>query len=198
MSRLYFRGITYKGVIFEGVKSTKSLTFDKWLRNKDWNEELELDDEDNFKYDVCVINDGNYEWREFAYNINEEWKHPLVDRMCEEIDIDDIEKIIGEIGIRNVMKKYKESDYYNDDNLPDLSTDLGIKQVFYVLLDEILNINDEYYKEITKEEYDEWIESHIQEELDYDEEEEDDNDGAIVPITDDAFALIGCGVASCA
>jgi hypothetical protein len=196
--RLYFKGHAFANVIYEGFDKTGSKTFDWWLAEKDWNDEMDGYDED-FMYhraEFAGINVlGNMGTRkEWVYDISEDWKHPLVDRMCMEIDIDDAEKIISEIGIRKVMKKYKESDYYNDDTFPDLSTDLGIRQVFYVLLDERLNINDEYYEEITKQEYDEWIDEHIQEDDD-DEEDEDDNDGAIVPITDEAFVRIGGGVA---
>lgn len=175
-NRLYFKGHAFAGVIYEGFHTTESETFDRWLAEQNWIEELDENDEDFMYYSASFagINVlGNMGTRkEWVYNISEDWKHPLVDRMCSEIYIDDAEKIIGEIGIRKVMKKYKNSDYYNDDTFPDLSTDLGIRQVFYMLLDERLNINDEYYEEITKQEYDEWIDEHIQEN---DDDEEDDD-----------------------
>jgi hypothetical protein len=199
--RLYFKGHAFANVLYEGTETTGSETFDRWLAEQDWNGELEGYDDDFMYYraEFAGIDAlGNMGTRkEWVYNIDEEWKHPLVDRMCCEIDINDVEKIIGEIGIRKVMMKYKESDYYNDYTFPDLSTDLGIRQVFYMLLDERLGINEEYYEELTKQEYDEWIDEHIPADDD-DEEEEDDNDGAIVPITDEAFARIGGGVAPCA
>jgi hypothetical protein len=193
--RLYFKGHGFPNVIYEGFDTTGSKTFDWWLREKDWIEEMDGYDDDYMYYgaEFAGINIvGNMGTRkEWVYDISEDWKHPLVDRMCMEIDIDDAEKIISEIGIRKVMKKYNESDFYNDDNPPDLSTDMGIRQVLYLLLYERLNINDEYYEEITKQEYDEWIDEHIQEDDDDEEEEEDE----IVPITDEAFVRIGGGVA---
>jgi hypothetical protein len=183
--RLYFKGHTLPNVIFE--KPTGSETFDNWLIGKRWDEELNQDDDD-FHFDNTNVNE-RWEW---VYSISEEWKHTLFDRLVMEIDIDDAEKIIGEIGIRKVMKKYKESDYYNDDNIPDLSTDLGIRQVFYILLDETLKINEDYYEEITEEEFDEWFAVLFQED---DQEEEDE---AIVPITDEELDRIGGVVAMCA
>jgi hypothetical protein len=184
--RLYFKGHTYKGLLSSGRNLTGSKTFDTYLQvEDDWDYEMEHDDNEfEWKYHYSTK-------KEWFYSISEEWKHTLFDRLATEIDVDVAEKIIGEIGIRKVMKKYKESDYYDDDTFPDLSTDLGIRQVFYILLEDTLYIREDY-EEITKEEYD-LVED---EEDDTDDEEEEENE--IVPITDEAFALIGGGVAPCA
>jgi len=180
-NRLYFKGHSFKGVIFEGMETTGSDTFDAWLSDTDWDDELEGYDE-GFVMERNFVNTR----LEYVYNIDEEWKHMLVDGLATNTDIDVIEKIIGEIGFRKVMEKVHNCDYYQD-ALPELWTELGIRQVFYILLEEFVKINDEFYKEITEAEYNEWF-----------DEDDDEDDDAIVPITDEEFEKIGGGVAQVA
>ena len=180
--RLYFKGHAFKGVLFEGKKGTGSETFDTWLAEKDWDEEL-AEDDCEFECERAVFDGidvlGNFGLRrEWVYDISEEWKHTLFDRLATEIDIDDAEKIIGEVGIRKVMKLANDSGFYDDEGgLPELWTDMGIRKVFYNLLDYTLDINEEYYDEITKEEYDEWITKHI-------ESDDDDVCGVVINAVD--------------
>lgn len=196
--RLYFKGHAFKGVLYEGKNGTGSETFDTWLAEKNWDDELEEDD-DEFECERAVFEGinvlGNFGVRrEWVYAISEEWKHTLFDRLATEIDIDVAEKIIGEVGIRKVMKLANDSGFY-ENGLPELWEDKGIRQVFYNLLDDTLDINEEYYDEITKEEYDEWVAEHIEND---DEDEDEEDEDAIVPITDEEFEKIGGGVAPCA
>ena len=197
--RLYFKGHGFSSVIFEGMNTTGSETFDTWLADKDWRDEL-CDNDEDFDWEMAEFDGinivGNYgRRREWVYNISEEWKHTLFDRLATEIDIDVAEKIIGEVGIRKVMKLANDSAFYDDEGgLPELWTDMGIRKVFYNFLDDTLDINEEYYTEITKEEYDEWVAEHIEN----DDEEDDEDEDAIVPITDEEFEKIGGGVAPCA
>jgi len=180
-SRVYYKGHAFKGILIEEYNGDldKSDTFTCWLSDyDDYDEELEGDDphfeRQGAEFAGIDFMDRMGTRKEWVYNINEEWKHPLVDRMCSEISVDKIEEIIGEVGIRKVMKLYNNSDYQH--NIPDLSTDLGLRQVFYVLLDEVIGINDKFYEEITKKEYDEWVAEHIEPEEPEEDEEEDDED----------------------
>ena len=207
MSRLYFKRHGFSSGIFEEMNTTGSETFDTWLADKDWKDELNVNDSGYYDRKMAEFYGREREW---VFNISEEWKHTLVDRLATEIDIDVAEKIIGEVGIRKVMKIVNDSGYYDIGGLPELWEDKGIRQVFYHLLDDTLNINDEYYTEITKEEYDEWVAEYIhlhllhllenenEEDEDEEDEDEDEHEDVIVPITDAEFEKIGGAVALCA
>lgn len=91
-----------------------------------------------------------------GYHLPDGWKFDMVDSIVEDIYIDDIEKYIGEIGIRECCKIIKDSDMFGDE-LPDLSTDLGLKQVFYCILYNAIEMNS-YYEEVDEETLDKALE----------------------------------------
>lgn len=91
-----------------------------------------------------------------GYHLPDGWKFDMVDSIVENIYIDDIEKYIGEIGIRECCKIIKDSDIFGDE-LPDLSTDLGLKQVLYCILYHAIQTNS-YYEEVSEETLDKALE----------------------------------------
>jgi hypothetical protein len=168
-NRVYYIGNTYNNVITANMDEWDSQTLREHLWCMDLNEELECDDNNDINMADRINTEGK---KEYVFNIREDWKHTLIDRLATEIKADKADKIIGEIGIRKVMTIVKETGFY-DDGMPDMATDEGIKGVFYIVLDNIIDINQKYYKEMTKDEYVMWLLPEDDEEEGSDDEEEE-------------------------
>ena len=200
MGRLYYE--TYRNPVTDDfqliqisyMEETKG-EFEKFLSGLDIIRELQLTDANGF--DVSKYwEDGKEVW---VWNVDEDWKHNIVDRLASTIGIDYIDLMLSGIGIRNVFNLVNESGMFEDMTMNDLSTDLGMRKLFYGILDyhlECLEDDRDGRKEITEEEWNMWEERNNLSDNDDDETEEDFDE--IVPITDEALDSIGGKVAMCA
>jgi hypothetical protein len=103
------------------------------------------------------------------------WKHELIDNIVTETSIDDIDKYIGQLGIRKAFNLYEDMGI--GDEPPNLATDDGLMSMFYGVLDQIFDIG-EGVEQIDKEEYDNqdwtWNQATAPEYDDPEEEEEEE------------------------
>lgn len=105
-----------------------------------------------------------------GYKMPDGWKHELIDNIVVETHIDDIEKYIGELGIRKAFKLY--DDMGIGDEPPNPATDDGLMSLFYGVLDQIIKIG-EGVEQIDKEQYDNQTWTWNQEtQPEYDEDED--------------------------
>ena len=134
-----------------------------------------------------------------GYIMPEDWKFQLVDKCASEIDIKKIDKYIGEIGIRLAFRYACECEFYEEEDFKEaLSTDAGVRRLFYAILWGLIDINDKgenddetYITEYNEEDY--------MEQMSPDDDEVDDNyEFAIPVITDEAFVKIGVATPSAA
>ena len=134
-----------------------------------------------------------------GYIMPEDWMYQFVDKCASEIDIKDIDKYIGEIGIRLAFRYACECEFYEEEDFKEaLSTDAGVRRLFYAILWGLIDINDKgenddetYITEYNEEDY--------MEQMSPDDDEVDDNyEFAIPVITDEAFAKIGFATPSAA
>jgi hypothetical protein len=134
-----------------------------------------------------------------GYVLPEDWKYKFVDKCSAEIDIKKIDKYIGEIGFRLAFKFACECEFYEEEDFKEaLSTDAGVRRLFYAMLWGLIDINDRcntdnnmpYFEEVDKDAYEEMMNPAEDEEvIEYE---------FVVPITDDAFAKIGVATPRCA
>lgn len=147
--------------IYDSLKEWSSFKtyLDGLFGNGDWIQEDE--DEDDKKLvkwvDDNVISFQHYPKEHicetiYGYTMPDGWRHKLIDELATNEDIGNIERYIGEFGLRRAWKMVKDSDYFYD-NLPDISTDLGFRQIFYVMLDEIIQLGDNVKQVDTLEEF---------------------------------------------
>ena len=112
-----------------------------------------------------------------GYKMPDGWKHELINNIITETSIDDIDKYIGQLGIRKAFNLYEDMGIGNEP--PNLATDDGLMSIFYGVLDQIFDIG-EGVEQIDKEEYDNqdwtWNQAHEQEYDDPEEEEEEDEE----------------------
>jgi hypothetical protein len=103
-----------------------------------------------------------------GYNMPENWRHLLIDYLCGSPSIDDVEIFLGELGIRKAFRLADECGYYEEDDYKEaLTTDDGLRRLFFVVLDALILTNDD----LTEVEEDEYREHFPIEE---DEDSEDD------------------------
>jgi hypothetical protein len=147
-----------------------------------------------------------------VYNLHSDWKENVVKHIIENMDINHIEKIIGDFGMRKLFSMADtlwsdrtitaDEEGWNDkpdewwhNYMPafeELSTDVGIKKLFYCLVWEQIQMYDEY-EMMSEEEWNESLNWQIM-----NNQDSDDDDDRIVPITDEALDMIGGKVAKCA
>jgi hypothetical protein len=112
-----------------------------------------------------------------GYKMPDSWKHELIDNIVVETPIDDIEKYIGQLGIRKAYKLY--DDMGVGDEQPNPATNDGLMLLFYGVLDQIFNIG-EGVEEIDKEQYNNqdwtWNQETAPEYDDPEEEEEEETE----------------------
>jgi hypothetical protein len=126
-----------------------------------------------------------------GYKMPDGWKHELIDNIVTETSIDDIDKYIGQLGIRKAFNLYEDMGI--GDEPPNLATDDGLMSMFYGVLDQIFDIG-EGVEQIDKEEYDNqdwtWNQSN-QPEYDDPEEEEEEEDEEETEAFEEAIANTG-------
>ena len=155
----------------EIISEKPNSNFVKWLNNIP----LGIEDFDDWEFggwknDYFVYSNGV----QSGYNVPEDWKYSLIDYLCCLPTIDEVEIFIGELGIRKAFKLVDEYSYYEEENYKEaLTTDDGLRRLFYCILDVIITINPKL-TEITKKEYNN-IKNRY-EDSDNDEEEDSDND----------------------
>jgi hypothetical protein len=109
-----------------------------------------------------------------GYKMPDSWKHELINNIIVETPIDDIEKYIGQLGIRKAFKLYEDMGI--GDEQPNPATNDGLMLLFYGVLDQIFDIG-EGVEEIDKEEYDNHAWTWNQEtEPEYDDPEEEEEE----------------------
>lgn len=187
MTRMYYRsnGNNTKIVDYDDelVLKWDSDTFSKWIDSIDFDAEMTWDDSD-----YIWAGNGSGDEAVYYFNISEDWKHTLIDRLVMDIDIHKVEKMINEIGIRHVMWIVNRCDYFQDEK-PDFETDMGFRKVLYCILDYIIGIGD--FEEIDEDAWNRWNEETFPSNDTDDEDETDDE-------TDDDDEDIGGKVAPCA
>ena len=175
MTRQYYVGKTTEIVEYDDelVLRWDSDTFSKWIESIDFNAELEYDDRD-----FIWGNDGV--GSDYHITISEDWKQTLLNRLVMEIDIHKVERMINEIGVRQVMWIVNRSDFFQDEK-PDFETDMGFRQVLYCILDYIIGIGD--FEEIDEEAWNRWRDDTDDEEEEEEEEEAEAEDigGKVAP-----------------
>lgn len=201
MGRLYYETTICHLIRVEIHNDTKG-AFEEYLMKLDIVRELQLTDSNGFdvsKY--CADEDTDEDT--WVWNIDEDWKHELVDRLASTTNIDYIDEMLSGIGFRNVFKIVNDTGMFDDITMDDLSTDLGMRRLFYGVLDYHLHLweddETEYQKQITKEKWDEWEgRNEWSDHGDSEDEDDEDDEDEIVPITDEALDRIGGLVARCA
>jgi hypothetical protein len=164
-----------------------------------WNYLIDLihqEDIEEVAIDVDVSKEETHGW--IGYIMPDNWKHKMIDNYLLEIGVNDIEKFIGDIGIRKAFRFADECEFYEEENYKEaLTSDEGLRRLFYAILWGLIDINDrvdyddnDYITEFNEEEYNTKMG-----EDDDDDEEEDYEFAVPLPITDEAFAKIGGGVA---
>lgn len=150
MGRMYYKSETTNVMDFLKIEifDNKCGAFERFAGEIDLMREVEKDDSELEMTKYWI--DGKELW---VVSIDEEWKHNLFGRLvC--IDINLIENIIGDVGIRRAFKIVDECGI-NDDSmtLEELSSDIGMRKIFYCILDQQLGINDGF-DEIDEDEWD--------------------------------------------
>jgi hypothetical protein len=169
-SRMYFEtadsNCPIKLNFYEDTKDGYTKTGGAWA---DFVRELDIESElwkSDANFDVSKYwEDGKEVW---VWNIDEDWKHDLIERLvC--IDIDHIEIMIANIGIRNVVKLSNDTGLIDDLTMDKLSTDMGMRMLFYCVLSEHLEILDNQH-EITEAEWKAWERRNLSDDEDEDED----------------------------
>jgi hypothetical protein len=92
-----------------------------------------------------------------GYVMKEGWKFELLNDLLEEINVDDMEKYIGELGIRNAFE-YADTCGFGDDADLKLWTDAGLQSLFFKIMYHTMEVcfnvesfddEEEYKKEFT-------------------------------------------------
>jgi hypothetical protein len=155
--------ITYNAQIYNSLK--EGSTFKDFLKNYNL-----FDLADMYgKVDIIGNHNGGEEETEYGYGyvMPDGWKHQIIDDLVADMDVDEIDTFIGEIGIRKAFKIADDSGIYEDDTRAFL-TDDGIKKLFFAILYSIIELadgveqcedRDEYEQEIESEE---WVERSAQ------------------------------------
>ena len=139
--------------------------FKKYLYNLEKNE-LRIEET------AFILTNGSTSTK--GYKMPDGWKHELIDNIVVETPIDDIEKYIGQLGIRKAFNLYEDMGI--GDEPPNLATDDGLMWMFYGVLDQIFDIG-EGVEQIDKEEYDNQDWTWNQEtEPEYDDPEEEEEE----------------------
>ena len=199
MGRLYYETTVCDLIKVEIHNDTKG-AFEDYLIKLDVCRELELTDPYGFDVGKYLDEDLKDIW---VWNIDEDWRHNLVDRLASTVNIDYIDEMLSGLGFRNVFKFVNDTGMFDDMTMDDLSTDLGMRKLFYGVLDYHLHLWEDcevdYQTEITKEKWDEWERrNEWSEHEDSDDEDDEEDEDEIVPITDEALDRIGGKVAVCA
>ena len=124
--------------IMSGLKRTK---LESYLRKRDLDPYL-------WKNMITGELDGE---TVYGYSMPEMWKHKYIDNLVSELDVDLIEKMIGELGIRKAFKLYEDMGVGD----PNPAKDKGLQQLFYGVLYQIIQVHD-VIEPIEKEEYDKY------------------------------------------
>lgn len=105
-----------------------------------------IDDDDVNDYFADEVDRYNEADRNIiGYVMPENWKHQLIDKYATEISVDDIEKYIGELGIRKAFRIADDCGFYEEDNYKDaLTSNAGLRRLFYAILWLFIDINDKY------------------------------------------------------
>jgi hypothetical protein len=120
--------------------------FYRWLYKLDL--DYLIDDIENMEYD-CKEDDDNT----IGYNMPENWRHLLIDDLCGSPSIDDVEIFLGELGFRKAFRLANECGCYEEDDYKEaLTTDGGLRRLFYAVLDALILVNDEV-EEVEEDEY---------------------------------------------
>jgi hypothetical protein len=172
--------------------------------------ELQLIDESFEVFKMWDFELGDEEFEVWIWDFDEDWKHKMIDNLVCSLLINDIEKMIADIGFRECCKIANDTGFCEDMTLEDLSTDMGMRKLFYCVLDCHLDcradLDGEGYRQITEEDWEAWRERRDDgEESDHnswsdhgESEDEEEDEDEIVPITDEALDRIGGKVAICA
>jgi hypothetical protein len=158
--------------------------------------EDELLMETDYEYMLITRNDsdGRAVW---IWRIDEdEWRHRMVDRLCVEMDFGLIEKLIADIGIMNAFKMATDTGLMDAVEMEELGTEMGIRKLFYCVLDAHLYFNEtDQFEEISAAEWEAYDDA---EPADTDDDEDEEEQEVIPLITDDAFVRIGFATPPCA
>jgi hypothetical protein len=152
--------------------------------------------------------DNNQVW---VWDMDEDWRHKLIDNLVCGIDIDYIEEMIADIGFRKCCKIADDIGFCEDMTLEDLSTDMGMRKLFYCVLCEhldcVADLDGDGYTQIKEQEWealkeindgDDYRDTESHNSWSEHGESEDEDEDEIVPITDEALDRIGGKVAICA
>lgn len=173
--------ITYNKELYNGLK--EGSTFKDYLKNYNF---FDLTDMYG-RVDMFGNHDGGDDETEFGYGyvMPENWKHQIIDDLVVDMDVDDIEIYIAEIGIRKALKIADDCGFYEDDCMREaLTTDQGIKRLFYAIMWSFIELDDGV-KEVEQDEYERIYEENAVN--DEDEDEDENNDlierisGAVAP-----------------
>lgn len=183
------------------------------VTNKVYEKEFEDSDNDFTRYMRNLIDQGDIEDAAYmvepleddrgcGYVMPDDWKHSMVDGFASNIDIDDLEQYIGEIGIRKAFRLADDCGFYDEDDYKKaLTTEEGLRRLFYAILYGLIDINensssigDPYIRTYeTNDEYVDAIREAEEEEEGTEEEETEDEDEE-----EQDVALISGSVASAA
>jgi hypothetical protein len=144
-------------------------------------------DDDELERISTIEDDGAEVW---VWNIDEEWKHNLIERLIEDLEIVDIERLIADVGIRKAFKMADDTGFNEAMTMEELSTDMGMKKLFYCVLNEMLEfVPDELdsFEEITEAEWKVYNER----EWSDDEESEEEEEEVVVREEQDLNAISG-------
>jgi hypothetical protein len=130
-----------------------------------------------------------------GYAMKDGWKFELINNIVDTISVDKCERFICDFGIRNAYKSFENNGI--DVDFPNLGEDIGMKQLMFQILYDIIVLCDEI-EEITTDDFELLFDGDMDDDDDDDDTDDNEEDDEIVPITDEAFALIGGGVAPCA
>ena len=86
-----------------------------------------------------------------GYEMPNNWKMSMIDDIINDETLEDMEKYINEIGIDKATKIVMECPYY-DDELPDITDEVGLKHFFLLMMYEIIGIG-EGIQQVEKEEF---------------------------------------------
>lgn len=148
--------ITYNKELYNNLK--EGSTFKDYLKNYNL---FDLADVYG-KTDMFGNHDGGDDETDFGfgYVMPENWKHQIIDDLVVDMDVDDVETYIGEIGIRKALRIADDCGFYEEEDMKDaLSTDAGIKRLFYAIMWSFIELADGVEECENKDEYEQKIES---------------------------------------
>lgn len=169
------------------------------VTNKVYEKEFEDSDNDFTRYMRNLIDQGDIEDEAYSIDTQEEgkwcgyvmpddWKHSMVDGFATNIDIDDLEKYIGEIGIRKAFRLADDCGFYDEEDYKKaLTTEEGLRRLFYAILYGLIDINersssigDPYIR--TYETNDEYVDAlrEAEDEEETEDEETEEQDVALI------------------